>query len=96
MGVSGQCHTPAALYLREKTPGTHCTRGWVGPRVGLDREVRGKIICLCRESNLDSRVVQSVARHYQYQYEWGVRTRRPMYRDHFLIYCASPSALFRQ
>jgi len=35
-GVRGQCHAPAALYPREK-PGTHCTEGWVGPRVGLDR-----------------------------------------------------------
>jgi hypothetical protein len=28
----------------ERTPGTHCTGGWVGPRAGLDTEVRGKII----------------------------------------------------
>ena len=35
-GVRGQCHAPAALYPRER-PGTHCTEGWVGPRVGLDR-----------------------------------------------------------
>jgi hypothetical protein len=27
--------TPRPLYSREK-PGTHCTRGWVGPRAGLD------------------------------------------------------------
>ena len=33
--VSGQQHTPAALYLRQR-PGTHCTGGWVGTRVGLD------------------------------------------------------------
>jgi hypothetical protein len=31
-----------------------------------------------------------------YDYEWGGRTRRPMPRDHFLIYVASPSSLFRQ
>jgi hypothetical protein len=24
--------------------GTHCTGGWVGPRAGLDTEVRGKIL----------------------------------------------------
>ena len=35
-GVRGQRHTPAALYPWERT-GTHCTGGWVGPRVGLDR-----------------------------------------------------------
>ena len=31
--------TPPPLYPRER-PGTHCTRGWVGPRAGLDG--RGK------------------------------------------------------
>ena len=34
-GVSGQQHAPAALYPRKRL-GTHCTGGWVGPRVGLD------------------------------------------------------------
>jgi len=33
--VSGQQHSPAALYPRER-PGTHYTEGWVGPRAGLD------------------------------------------------------------
>jgi hypothetical protein len=31
-------------------PSTHCTRGWVGFRFGLDTEARGKILCLCRRS----------------------------------------------
>jgi hypothetical protein len=35
----------------ERAPGTHCTGGWVGPTAGLDAEVRGKILCLCRGSN---------------------------------------------
>jgi hypothetical protein len=35
----------------KEPPGTHCTGGWVGPRAGLDAEVRGKILCLCRGSN---------------------------------------------
>ena len=34
--MRGQRHDPAALYLRER-PGTHCTGGWVGRRVGLNR-----------------------------------------------------------
>jgi hypothetical protein len=38
--------------------------GWVGLRAGLDTEVRGKILCFCRGSNLDRPVVQPVARHY--------------------------------
>jgi hypothetical protein len=28
--------TPRTTYPREKNPGTHCTRGWVGPTAGLD------------------------------------------------------------
>jgi hypothetical protein len=36
MGVGGQRHAPAALPPGER-PGTHCTGGWVGPRVGLGR-----------------------------------------------------------
>jgi hypothetical protein len=50
-----------ALAPGERTPGTHWTGGWVGPRAGLDTEDIGKILCLCRGSNL---VVQPVARHY--------------------------------
>jgi hypothetical protein len=48
----------------ERTPGTHCTGGWVGPTAGLDTEARGKISCLCRGSNINRPVVHSVARHY--------------------------------
>jgi hypothetical protein len=62
--VSGQRHAPSAVFPEERTPGTHCTGGWVGLRAGLDTEVRGKIICPCRGSNPDRPVVQSVVRHY--------------------------------
>jgi hypothetical protein len=48
----------------ERTPGTHSTGGWVGPRAGLDTEARGKILCPCRGSNPDRPVVQPVVRHY--------------------------------
>jgi hypothetical protein len=61
-GVSRQRHVPAALYPRGRDPGTHWTGGWVGPRAGLDIN-RGKILCLCRGSNPDRPVVQSVVRH---------------------------------
>jgi hypothetical protein len=36
----------------------------VGLRAGLDTEVTGKILCLCRGSNPDRPVVQPVVRHY--------------------------------
>jgi hypothetical protein len=55
----GRAFTPG-----ERTPGTNCTGGWVGPRAGLDTEVRGKILYKCRGSNPDRPVVQSVVRHY--------------------------------
>jgi hypothetical protein len=42
----------------------HWTGGSVGSRAGLDREARGKILCLCRRSNPDRSVVQPVVRHY--------------------------------
>jgi hypothetical protein len=48
----------------ERTPGTHCTGGWVGPRAGLDTEARGKILCPRRGSNPDRPIVQPVVRHY--------------------------------
>jgi hypothetical protein len=63
-GVSGQLHAPAVLCPGERTLVTHCTGGWVSPRVGLDTEVIGKILCPCRGSNPDRSVFQSVVRHY--------------------------------
>ena len=33
--VGGQRHAPAAL-LQGNRPGTHCIRGWVGRKAGLD------------------------------------------------------------
>jgi hypothetical protein len=56
-GVSGQRHALAVLYPRERTPCTHCTGGWVGPRAGLNTEDTGKSFSLCRGSNLDRLVV---------------------------------------
>jgi hypothetical protein len=48
----------------ERTPSTHCTGGWVGPRAGLDKETVGKILCPCQGSNPNCPVVQPIARHY--------------------------------
>ena len=56
--VGGQRRGPAALPSR-KRPSTHCTRGWVGPRAGLDG---------CGKSRpppgFDPRTVQPVASRY--------------------------------
>jgi hypothetical protein len=51
MGVSGQHHARPRFSPGERTPGTHCTGGWVVPRAGLDTEIRRKILCLCRGLN---------------------------------------------
>jgi len=49
MGVSGQQHTPAKLYLLGKAPPVPTGyEDWMGLRAGLDTEARGKILCLCR------------------------------------------------
>jgi hypothetical protein len=57
--------TPRPRFTpRERTPDTHCTGGWVDLRAGLDTEVKEKILCPCRGSNLDLPVVQPVSRHY--------------------------------
>jgi hypothetical protein len=37
----------------DRTPGTHCTGGWVGHKAGLDAGARRKILCPCRGSNPD-------------------------------------------
>jgi hypothetical protein len=59
--VSGQRHTPAALYPRRKNPRTHWTGGWRGPRAGLDAEAVRKM-----SASVEDRtpVVQSVVSHY--------------------------------
>ena len=63
-GVRGQRHAPAALYPLER-PGTYCTGGWVGPRVGLDS---------CGKSRpppgFDPRTVQLVASRYTDYATW--------------------------
>jgi hypothetical protein len=55
----GRAFTPG-----ERTPGTHCTGGWVGPRASLDTEARRKILCPRRGSNPDRPVVQPIVTLY--------------------------------
>jgi hypothetical protein len=76
----------------DRTPGTHWTGGWVGPRAGLDTPARGKILYLCRGSNLDRLVVQPVGRHYTtelpgsrnkiYQHKFSIRSQLPYTATH--------------
>jgi hypothetical protein len=56
----------------ERTPGTHCTGGWVGPRAGLDTETRGKILSPLPGIELRSPGRPALARHYS---DWATRLR---------------------
>jgi hypothetical protein len=51
----------------ERIPGTHCTGGWVGPRAGLNLEVRGKILSPAGDRT-------QIARHYT---DWATPARQP-------------------
>jgi hypothetical protein len=65
MGVSGQRHAPATLYPRRKDPRYPLYRRLGGPQSPFwTRRLEEKSSCLCRGSNFDSPVVQSVVRHY--------------------------------
>jgi hypothetical protein len=66
------------LPPEERTPGTHWTGGWVGPRAGLDTEVRGKILFPCRGSNPDRPDVQPVVRHYT---DWATPAPRCIWEE---------------
>ena len=57
MGVGSQRH-PRPLYPRERT-GTHCIRGWVGPRARLDGCGKSR-----PKPGFDPRIVQPVASCY--------------------------------
>jgi hypothetical protein len=48
--VSGPRYAEAALPPRKNDPhpGTHWLGGWVGPRAGLDAQVRRKTLCPLR------------------------------------------------
>jgi hypothetical protein len=54
---------PGRSLPREMIPSTYWTGGWVDVRVGLNEEATGKILCLCRGSNPDRPVIQSVGIH---------------------------------
>jgi hypothetical protein len=64
-GVSGQSHAPATLYPSGKGPPVPIGQraGWVTELVWTQR-LEEKCTRLCRGSNPNCPVVQSVARHY--------------------------------
>jgi hypothetical protein len=55
--VDGQRHAPVALPP-EKRLGTHCTRGWVDPRAGLEK------FEISRPPGSDPHTAQPVASRY--------------------------------
>jgi hypothetical protein len=63
MEVSGQYHAPAALPPGKEPHSTHWIGGWVGPRISLD-DVEKRKMLHCREWNLISSAVHSVAHRY--------------------------------
>jgi hypothetical protein len=59
------CEWSASCPNRAVPPGKgHLVGGWVYFRAALESAARGKILCLCRESNTGHPVVQFVVRHY--------------------------------
>jgi hypothetical protein len=92
MVALGSC--PDCTLSWVKDPSTHWTGGWVGPRNGLDTEVRGRILCPCQGSNLSHPVIQSIVRHYT---DWG--TPATIYTNNrnsfFKIYVAFLKLVFK-
>jgi hypothetical protein len=73
--------TPLPIYLLGKDPpGAHCTRGWVGPGVGINDIDNRNISYSYGESNPNSSPVHPIARRYtdlaimSYHYIKKVRT----------------------
>jgi hypothetical protein len=55
---------PGSFTPRERAPGTHWIRGWVGPTAVLDAVVKRNIPSPRRESNPRTPIVQPVAQSY--------------------------------
>jgi hypothetical protein len=55
---------PGRFPPRDRAPGTHWIGGWVGPRAGLDAVSKRNVPTLCRESNPDHPIVQSIVSCY--------------------------------
>jgi hypothetical protein len=64
MGVSGQRHTPAALYPRVKEPQYQLDSSLGGPQSRSGHRLDENPFPLCWGSNVDRPFVQPVVRHY--------------------------------
>jgi hypothetical protein len=60
-GLRGNRHASAALYPRERTPGTHWTGGWVVLELVWTRRLEEKSFA---SAGYQIPVIQSVVRHY--------------------------------
>ena len=60
-GIVGQRHAPASLSP-VKRRGTHCVRGWLGPRTGLD----GCRKCRLYQNSIPGLVQCLVSRYTEY------------------------------
>jgi hypothetical protein len=67
----GKCSAsrPGRVTPRERAPGTHWTRGWVGLRAVLDAVVKRNIPSPRRESNPRTPIVQPIAQRYT---DWAI------------------------
>jgi hypothetical protein len=64
MEVIGQFHAPGRFTPRERAPGTHWIRSWVGPSAVLDAVMKRKISGFRRESNPRTPIIQPIAQRY--------------------------------
>jgi len=70
---------------RERAPGTHWIRGWVGPRACLDAVVKRKIPSPCRDSN--SRASSAIPLSYPgSSFQYKLRQRHAHSACHHLQY----------
>jgi hypothetical protein len=78
VGGGGEWSTshPGRFTPGERTPGTHCIGGWVGPRTGFD--IMEETKCLAPTTN-QTHAAQFMARHYT---DWAIPSPHPHIQIH--------------